>query len=808
MKYTLSLILLGILPATASEKTPSNNFLWYKQPARVKDIKLPWGTDKSGNLGDAQNNPGNPWEKQALPIGNGRIGVMIFGGDTTERLALNEVSFWSGGSNPNGEQYNYGPNAGKDQFGCYLPFGDLFVSFNGEGEAQNYTRSLNLKDGIARVSYEKNGVTYKRTLFASEPSQVIVMHCTADKAGAFGAKFAFKPTVEASISASGNTLTMSGTLKNGLEYEAVAVVIPQKGKISAKGGTKKLTPNTKNEADVDLSSAPWLEVSGAQGATVIISMATNYVMDYSKNWKGASPHSHNKAYLAKSAKKQVKELQKAHTAFYKKLFDRVKIDLGKSPEAKIALPTDQRIKNYGADPNDPELISTIYQYGRYMLIAGSRPGNLPANLQGIWNNSVTPPWASDYHNNINVQMCYWGAEAANLSECHKPLLDYITAMAPALREATQNSKEFNTKTGKPIRGWTARTSQNIWGASGWKWNIPASAWYALHMWEHYRFTKDKDFLKKQAYPMMKETCQFWEDHLKELGEGGKGFFSDKGADLSQLKDIKAGTLVAPNGWSPEQGPREDGVAHDQQLIWELFDSAIQAAQELKTDGAWASQLAKKRDRLYLHKVSKDGYLQEWMIDRPNLVTGHRHTSHLFGVYPGSIISPEKTPDIAKAAEKSLELRGTTGDCRRSWTWPWRTALWARFRNGEKAYEMVQGLIRHNMLDNMIATHPPLQFDGTYGITGGISEMLLQSHAGKIELLPALPSAWKEGSVHGLKARGNITVDISWKDGKVTSFKLKSPTPSAPVKVIVNGEEKSVTPTAERTSPAHSRTISS
>lgn len=790
----------------AAEKTPSVNYLWYEQPARVRDMPLPWGT-KSGNLNDETNNPKNPWEQQALPIGNGRIGAMVFGGDKTERLALNEVSFWSGGENPGGG-YGNGPKVGRDGFGCYLPFGDLIIAFEGAGETKEYTRSLNLEDAIARVRYKKNSVEYKREIFVSEPAQVIVMNCEASQPGKFGAKLTFKPSVASAISASGNSIVMSGKLDNGLEFEAVAVIIPQKGRVIAKGGKKTITPDSdKGEAETNMAGNPYLELNGAQGMTVIISMATDYVMNAEKNWKGAPPSKRNKAYLSKAVKTPFKELKAEHIAFYKKLFNRLKLDLGETDPKIAILPTDQRIKAYKKDNNepDPELETTVYQYGRYALIAGSRPGYLPANLQGIWNNSVTPPWNCDYHNNINVQMCYWGAEVANLSECHIPLLDFITAMAPGLRKATQESPEFKTKNNAPCRGWTARTSQNIWGGSGWQWNIPASAWYALHMWEHYLFTQNKTYLKEQAYPMMKETCQFWEDHLKELGKDGAGFKSAESVNLDELKGIKAGTLVAPNGWSPEHGPREDGVAHDQQLIWELFDNTIKAAKILKTDLAWTKQLAEKRDRLFPGKISSQGYLQEWMIDRPNLLKEHRHTSHLFGVYPGSIINLENTPEVAKAAEKSLELRGTSGDSRRSWTWPWRTAMWARFLNGEKAHEMVGGLIKHNMLDNMIATHAPLQFDGTYGITGGMSEMLVQSHDGKIRLLPAIPAAWKAGSIQGIKARGNITIDIDWRNGRVTRYKLYSPLASpGPVEVVVNGSTKKVKPESTATRKAATR----
>lgn len=329
----------------AAEKMPSVNFLWYEQPARVRDMKLPWGT-KSGNLNDETNNPKNPWEQQALPIGNGRIGAMVFGGDKTERLALNEVSFWSGGENPGGG-YDNGPKVGRDKFGCYLPFGDLIVGFEGASETKNYTRSLNLEDGIARVRYKKNSVEYKREIFASEPAQVIVMNCETSQPGKFGAKLTFKPSVASTISASGSSLVMSGKLENGLEFEAVAVVIPQKGRVAAHGGKKLITPESdKDEAETIMSGNPFLEVDGAQGMTVIISMATDYVMDEGKNWKGASPAKRNKAYLSKAVKKPFKELKAEHIAFYQKLFNRLKLDLGKTDPKVAALPTDQRIKAY------------------------------------------------------------------------------------------------------------------------------------------------------------------------------------------------------------------------------------------------------------------------------------------------------------------------------------------------------------------------------------------------------------------------------------------------------------------------------
>ncbi len=785
----LALCTASFCAGNAQESSsPSANYLWYKKPADITDISTPW----NGVAKNYQQQNNNGWEKQALPIGNGRIGAMIFGGDSRERLALNENSFWSGGLNPGGG-YGYGPEAGDNDFGSFQPFADLIVDFGGTGEAQNYSRALSLDEGVASVSYTKDGVDYKRETYASFPNQVIVMTCTASKPGALDAKFMLKPNHTATLSAKDNTLTMSGTLKNGMKFEGKAVIIANGGTVKTEGGSKKIDVSyTDNQPVFDTAGMPYVDLSKATSVTVIISLATDYEMNFKKKWKGAAPEAKNNAYLAKAVKMAPEALKAAHLANYKSLFDRVKLDLGKTDEAVASLPTDERIKAYKTSKNDPDLEETLFQYGRYALISSSRPGSLPANLQGLWNDNVHQAWACDYHSNINLQMNYWLAEPANLAECQQPLIDFFEGMAEPSRIAAQ--KEFKSQTGGPVRGWTVRTSQNPFGGQGWQWNIPGSAWYALHMWEHYIFNMDKKYLKEQAYPMMKEICQFWEDHLKELGKDGEGFTSDdKNIDLSQLKGLKAGTLVAPHGWSPEQGPREDGVAHDQQLIWDLFNNTIKAAGILGVDKQWANDLAKKRDKLAAPKISPEGDLQEWMIDRPGMKRGHRHTSHLFAVYPGSQISLEKTPALAKAAEKSLELRGTDGDCRRSWTWPWRTALWARFKDGEKAHEMVSGLIEHNLLDNMLATHPPMQMDGTFGITAGMAEMLIQSHnLGEIALLPAPTKAWPSGSVKGLKARGNVTVNFDWKDGKVTNVELFSPSPRK-MKVTYNGASHEMMP---------------
>lgn len=748
----------------ALDKPAKNNVIWSNKGATVlypQKEKNPAGSK----------NPGSVWESEGYPIGNGRVGAMIFSAPDRERFALNEISLWSGGPNPSGG-YNYGKNADKNQFGNYMPFGDLFVDFKNSDNAEDFTRALNLNTGIHKVNYKANGTTFTREAFASTPAKVLIINYTADKAKQFSADFSINSQTDATITANNNTLTWKGELKNGERYEGRVIILPTGGKTTVNGQN--------------------ISVSNADSCMVIIAMETDYVMDYHKNWKGEAPDAKLNSYAKNFSAKQYDALKKAHIAQYRSMFGRMKVDFGSSSDELIAKPTAERINAYKKSPNDPDLEETLFQLGRYLLMSSSRPGTLPANLQGLWNEFVSPPWACDYHNNINVQMAYWGAEPANLSECHKPLIDYVEAQAPGCRDAILADKSFK-KDGKPVRGWTVRTSQNIWGGNGWQWNIPGNAWYALHAWEHYAFSNDKEYLAKQAYPLMKEICHFWEDHLKELGDGGKGFYSNANiSDEDRKRDlahIKAGTLVAPNGWSPEHGPREDGVMHDQQLIDELFLNTIQAAKILNKDASWAAELEKKRQRLAPNRIGKEGNLMEWMIDRI-AKTQHRHTSHLFAVYPGNTISKAKTPKLAEGARLSLEWRGTTGDSRRSWTWPWRTALWARLGDGNKAHDMIEGLLTHNTLPNLLTTHTPLQLDGNFGIVGGICEMLVQSHAGIIDIMPNSIDAWPEGTVKGLKARGNITVDFTWKDGKVEKVRLTSPQ-SQQVKVRMNGEIKTM-----------------
>jgi hypothetical protein len=699
--------------------------------------------------------PAADWESEALPIGNGNIGGMVFGGVDQERIQYNEKTLWTGG--PGTSNYNFGNRDGaashlssvrakldagdtfgaaneagsyltgiNQGFGNYQNFGNMYLDFKLPDTitVAQYRRELDLEDGIARVSYTYDGVDYLREYFVSYPDNVMVMRLTASQPGKLSLDVRPDSAQSgASITASGDSIVTKGSLTNSMKYESRIKVIPEGGSLTP--GTGKLT------------------VNAANSLTVLMSAGTDYVNQY-PTYKGSDPAQKVLNTINAASSKTFQALKTTHLNDYRSYFNRVSLNLN---DTKPQIPTNQLLSSYSSAP-DKALEVLMFQYGRYLLISSSRPGALPANLQGVWNNSNTPPWTSDYHLNVNLQMNYWPAQVANLSEMELPLIDYVESLVAPGRVTAE--KHFGVTGG----GWAVNTMNNPFGftAPGWDfnwgWAPSANAFILNNLWETYAFSGDVSLLNNRIYPLLKEASQFW---------------------IKLLTTDRDGTLISSPCYSPEQGFISKGCAFDQQLVWDLFTNTIEASQALNTDADFRAQLQAKRDQLSPIKVGKYGQIQEWKDDIDDPSNTHRHVSQLVGLYPGRQIN-KFTPEWFTAAKTTLLHRGDDGT---GWSKANKINLWARLLDGDHARTILSGQIAGSTLKNLFDTHPPFQIDGNFGLTSGMSEMLIQSHLGTIDILPALPSAWSKGSYTGLRARGGFTVDVAWDQLRAQTITLKS-----------------------------------